>query len=71
MALGCGRLRHYDTAPARHRGDDEKASELGLYSVFGIAVDSANETVWVTNSTRGTAASASMRQILIINNIPA
>lgn len=43
-------------APPRNRDGDEDPTALGLYSVFGIAVDSANETVWVTNSSRGTAA---------------
>ncbi|EXL01413.1 YncE family protein [Aquamicrobium defluvii] len=38
-------------APAREDG-----KEAGLYAVYGVAVDDANDTVWVTNTRQDTVA---------------
>lgn len=43
-------------AVAPRPGSDEPPRDPGLYAVYGVGVDDANDTVWITNTRQNTAA---------------
>lgn len=55
-------------APAPAREDDQKG---GVFAVYGVAVDEANETVWVTNTRQNTVAVYKQSDLSLIKQFDA
>lgn len=58
-------------APAREPQPGQKPRESGLYAVYGVAVDDARGTVWVTNSRQNTVAVYNQSDLSLVKQFPA
>lgn len=57
-------------APAPEPTPGQEPREGGLYAVYGVAVDDANGTVWVTNTRQGTVAVYRQDDLALVKQFP-